>query len=70
MKNVISIYEILSRREIQITKLIVDGFTDKEIATKLHISYNTVRTHHRNVLKKTGPNCIGQLIRFAIERQI
>lgn len=52
----------LTRRELQITKLIIEGFTNKEIATKLNISFNTVRTHHRNILKKTNSKCINSLV--------
>lgn len=66
-KNAKSIYEILTRREIQIIKLITDGITDKEIANRLNISFHTARTHHRNILQKTGQKCIGGLIRYALE---
>jgi len=52
----------LTRRELQITKLIIEGFTNKEIALKLNISFNTVRTHHRNILKKTNSKCINSLV--------
>jgi len=52
----------LTRRELQITKLIIDGLTNKEIAEKLNISFNTVRTHHRNILNKTNSNCINKLV--------
>ncbi len=52
----------LTRRELQITKLIIDGYTNKEIADKLNISFNTVRTHHRNILNKTNSKCINNLI--------
>jgi DNA-binding NarL/FixJ family response regulator len=52
----------LTRRELQITKLIIEGFTNKEIAEKLNISFNTVRTHHRNILNKTNSKCINNLV--------
>jgi len=64
----ISIHQILSIREIQITKLIAKGYTDKEIATKLCRSYHTVRTHHKNIFRKTRQNSIGGLICFAIQK--
>jgi len=43
----------LSKREKEIFNLIIEGFPDKIIAEKLFISYNTVRTHRRNILRKT-----------------
>lgn len=71
MKTIINeqlIHEILTRREIQITKLILDGFTDKEISEKLYISYNTVRTHHRNILRKAHQHNIAKLIYFVLDK--
>ena len=65
-----AIYDILTRREVEITKLIVNGCTDKEIATRLDISFNTVRTHHENILRKTGQKNIGGLIKFALNMGI
>ncbi len=65
-----SLYSLLSRREIQILKLIVEGFTDKEIALQLGISFNTIRTHHQNIRIKTGQHCMGSLIIFAIQNSI
>ena len=62
-----SIYSVLSRRQIQILRLIVEGKTDKEIANILSISFNTVRTHHQKILSRTGQHNIGGLIRFALK---
>jgi DNA-binding NarL/FixJ family response regulator len=62
-----NIYSILTRREIEVTKLIVAGNTDKEITTKLGISFHTVRTHHKNILHKTGQKNISMLIIFALK---
>ena len=62
-----NIYNILTRREIEITKLIIDGNTDKEIANKLGISFLTVRTHHKNILTKTQQKNISGLIQFALK---
>ncbi|MDR5694902.1 MAG: response regulator transcription factor [Armatimonadota bacterium] len=45
--------EGLSVREWEILLHIAQGFTDREIATRLHISETTVKTHVRSILKKT-----------------
>jgi len=42
----------LTLAEIKISSLIKNGFTNKEIANKLHISLHTVKTHRRNIRKK------------------
>lgn len=44
--------EELTSREIEILQLVVDGLTNKEIATALVISENTVKIHLRNILEK------------------
>jgi len=48
---------VLSRREIEILALVAAGATNDEIAGKLYISTNTVKTHIYNIFKKINvPN--------------
>ena len=48
---------ILSRREIEILAMVTGGATNEEIAKKLYISPNTVKTHVYNIFKKINvPN--------------
>ena len=42
----------LTKREIEILKLVKNGFLSKEISGKLNISVNTVNTHRQRVLEK------------------
>ena len=42
----------LSKRESEILSLLAKGFHDKEIADTLYISFETVRTHLKNIYKK------------------
>ena len=44
----------LSRREIEVLKLIAKGHLNKEIADKLNISINTVLSHRKNITGKLG----------------
>jgi DNA-binding NarL/FixJ family response regulator len=48
-----SLAQILTGRELQIARLIADGFCDKAVARELGISDNTVREHLRRVFHKT-----------------
>lgn len=57
----------LTNREIEILKLITEGFSNKEIGDKLFISHRTVDSHRTNIMKKIGVNNIAGLIRFAIK---
>lgn len=48
-------YEVqLTSRERQVLTLLSDGATNKEIAASLEISYETVKEHVQNVLRKLG----------------
>ena len=57
---------ILTPREEQITKLIAEGNSTKEIADSLSISVKTVDRHRANVLQKLGLRDRLDLTRFAI----
>lgn len=42
----------LSQRELDVLKLMVEGYSNPEIAGKLFLSPNTVKTHVRGILNK------------------
>jgi DNA-binding NarL/FixJ family response regulator len=54
----------LSNREKEVLELITQGYPTKIIADKLFISFNTVRTHRSNLMKKLNINCIAGLVNF------
>jgi DNA-binding CsgD family transcriptional regulator len=58
----------LTSREIQIINMISQGHTNKEIAERLFVSLNTVKTHRKNILKKTGCRGTAELTNFAFSR--
>jgi len=55
----------LTKREMQVVALIADGFTNKEIAQKLHLSTYTVKSHVHNILEKLTLNTRVQIARHA-----
>lgn len=59
----------LSNREIEILKLVADGFSSKQIADKLFLSELTVNTHRRNMLKKTNQPNVAALVNHAKQNQ-
>ena len=48
------IAEGLTERELEVLACLVNGLGNKEIATALNISENTVKTHVRSILAKLG----------------
>lgn len=56
----------LSKREIEILKLLEKGYSSKEVAEELFISIHTVETHRRNMLEKTNIKDTSCLVHFAI----
>jgi DNA-binding NarL/FixJ family response regulator len=58
---------MLTGREIEILKLIAEGYSNKEIGDKLFISHRTVDTHRTNLMKKLEVTNIAGLIRYAIK---
>lgn len=56
---------VLSPREMEVLEIVGDGLSDKEIADKLLISLNTVKTHMKNILSKLHAKGRMEAIRFA-----
>jgi DNA-binding CsgD family transcriptional regulator len=56
----------LSKRELEILKLMSEGHNSKFIADKLCISFHTVNTHRQKMIGKTNTRNTGSLIQFAI----
>lgn len=52
----------LTGRELEIVEMIALGMTGPEIATELHVSHATVRTHVRNAMNKLGASSRAQLV--------
>ena len=55
----------LTKREIEVLKLVKDGYLSKEISDKLSISFHTVNTHRQRFLEKLGANNSFEAVMFA-----
>ena len=61
----------LTKREVEIIRLVCEDLHSKEIADKLYLSTFTVQTHRRNIVKKLGlDDSKISLYRFASENGI
>lgn len=65
-----NIYQELTSREIDVLKLICEGYNSKEIAEELFISINTVETHRKKIIQKFNvKNSIG-IVRYAMQNNM
>lgn len=60
----------LSTRELEVLKLICDGYSNAEIAEQLFISHRTVDRHRANLLSKTGCKNSTSLVMYAVKNKI
>lgn len=58
----------LTTSEQDIVKLIAEGFTTKQIASRKNISFHTVMTHRKNIFRKLSINNVSDLTRYAIRK--
>ncbi|MFI3167390.1 MAG: helix-turn-helix transcriptional regulator [Bacillota bacterium] len=59
----------LTKREIDVLKLVNCGYTNEEIANILVVTLDTVKKHIYNLYKKTGVTSRVQLLRMISEKQ-
>ena len=60
----------LTKREIEVLKLVGQAMSNKEIAKELYISDQTVSVHRKNIMKKLDVNNTASLIKFAFEHNL
>lgn len=57
----------LTISEIEIVRLISEGLTTKEIASRKFISFHTVISHRKNIFRKLGVTSVSELIMYSIK---
>ena len=60
----------LTDREREVLQLIAEGKTNKEIATLLSVSINTVETHRKHIMEKLDLHNTADIVRFAVRKKI
>ena len=56
----------LSPRQIEVLRLITEGLTSREIASRLRLSEKTVETHRSAVAQRLGIRDVAGLVRYAV----
>jgi len=64
----LDIFKTLTRREVEVLSLIVEGLTSPKIADRLGVSSRTVEMHRSNLLHKLGVQTTAELVALAVRR--
>ena len=67
IKPVVRGYDLLSEREQQVFRLVVEGKSAKDIADLLFVSPKTIEKHRSNVMNKLGVHGRLELLKYAIK---
>lgn len=60
----------ITTREMEIIRLIAEGYSNREVAQKLFLSTHTVTTHRKNIMNKLGVNNTAGLVLFAVKENL
>jgi DNA-binding NarL/FixJ family response regulator len=60
----------LTDRELEVTRLLAEGKSNKEVATALSITTRTVETHRANIMRKLEINSIVELVHYAVRNKL
>jgi DNA-binding NarL/FixJ family response regulator len=61
---------VLTAREREVTQLLAEGKSSKEVASVLNLSTKTVETHRSNIMRKLSLHSIRDLVVYAIKNNI
>ena len=63
-------YDLLTDREKEILQLLAEGNSNKEIATMLNLSTNTVETHRTRLMQKLNLHSSAEIVLYAVRKRI
>ena len=66
----VSAVQTLSGRELEVARLVAEGFSSKEIADRLDMSVRTVEKHRANIMDKINVTEVASLVRWCIQMGI
>ena len=69
-KNIEDSYDLLTEREKELLQLLAEGKSNKEAATILSVSTNTVETHRNNLMQKLSLHNTAEIVLYAVRKKI
>jgi two-component system, NarL family, response regulator NreC len=64
------VYDLLTAREREITQLLAEGMTSKDVAAILFLSPHTVDTHRKTIFQKLNLHSVPELMLYAMRKGI
>ena len=62
--------EHLTHRELEVTRLVAEGKTSKQVGATLNISAKTAETHRTNIMRKLRIHSLSELVLYAARNNI
>jgi DNA-binding NarL/FixJ family response regulator len=59
--------QTLSARELEVARLVAEGYSSKEIADRLDLSVRTVEKHRANIMDKINVKEVASLVRWCVQ---
>ena len=63
-------FSLLTRRELDVLRLVAEGMTSREIGLSLTIGTRTVETHRAHIMRKLSLRTHGDLVAFAVRHNL
>jgi len=63
-------YDLLTAREKEILQLLAEGKSNKEVASMLNLSTNTVETHRTRIMQKLDLHSAAEIVLYAVRKRI
>jgi DNA-binding NarL/FixJ family response regulator len=69
-KGLTDSYELLTEREKEVLQLLAEGKVNKEVATALDCSVNTVATHRMHLMQKLDLHSSAEIVLYAVRKRL
>lgn len=69
-KGLTDSYNLLTDREKEVLQLLAEGKANKEVATALDCSVNTIATHRMHLMQKLGLHSSAEIVLYAMRKRI
>ncbi len=66
----VSAVDDLTKREVEVLRLVATGLTNPQVSTQLFLSHRTVEAHLHSIFGKLGVTTRGEAIRYALEHEL